>query len=101
MCLPSGRCQFNGTETLAHCNCLPQLVQAIPACLTAATAPAPKPAALAGDANGSAAAPAAQTAMSMNGTLRILVPLARMPGALSLGLCLTNCSLNHDQCQQP
>jgi len=29
MCAPSGWSQFNGTETCAHCNCAPQLFQAI------------------------------------------------------------------------
>src|SRR5438477_9696605 len=99
ICLPPGRCQFNGTETLAHCNCLPnflsQLFQAIPPCLPAAAAAAPDPAApagelvtplpwlpsagvvaLAGDADGSAAATTPQIAISMSGTLRILSPRA-------------------------
>src|SRR6266516_1456211 len=127
ICLPSGRCQFNGTETLAHCNCLlnfllnflSQLFQAIPPCLTAVAAAAPDPAApagklvtrrtwlpsagvvaVAGDANGSAAATTPQIAMSMSRTLRILPPALGMPGTPSIDLFLTNCLLNHDQCQQ-
>src|SRR2546430_855743 len=127
ICLPSGRCQFNGTETLAHCNCLlnfllnflSQLSQATPPCLPAVAAAAPDPAApagklvtrrtwlpsagvvaLAGDANGSAAATTPQIAMSMSRTLRILPPALGMPGTPSIDLFLTNCLLNHDQCQQ-
>jgi hypothetical protein len=75
MCVPPGRCQFNGTETLAHCNCLPQLFQAIRACPTAPTASATGlAAASAAGASGSAAAINAQIVLSRSRTFRILTP---------------------------
>src|SRR5215469_1463244 len=74
MCVPSGRCQSNGTDTWLHCNCLPQLFQAIPALMTAPTTDTPGVAASAGDTNGSTAATPAKIAMSTNGTLRIMAP---------------------------
>jgi hypothetical protein len=96
MCLPSGRYQFNGTETLAHCNCLPQLFQAIPASLPAATDPGL--AALAGDANGSVATTTAQIAMSMSRPLRILAPSAWMPEVPSGNMFVLSCQLIHSCC---
>src|ERR1700743_38739 len=94
MCLPPGRCQFSGTGTLAHCNCLPQLFQAIPASLPTATDPGL--AALAGDANGSIATTTAQIAMSKSRPLRILAPRAWMPELSSVDMFALRCQLIHD-----